>query len=55
MVTTKHVDLSVEHFLDILMLYGLNGQDEAPFSVYIQGCPFLRAARQDCYSERLSV
>lgn len=29
--TMKHVDLSVEHFLDILMLYSPIGQDDAPF------------------------
>lgn len=33
--TTEHGDPSVELLLDIHMLYGLNGQDEASFALYI--------------------
>ncbi len=58
--TTEHGDPSVERFWDIHMLNGLNGQDEASFSVYmtvqlLEGCPFLTAARRDCWSDGPSV
>lgn len=33
--TTEHGDPSVELLLGMNMLYGLNGEDEASFSVYI--------------------
>lgn len=59
-VTTERWEPSVEHLQNIHMLYGLKGRDEASFPVYmtvqwLEGCPFLTAAKHDCWSDWLSL